>query len=201
MNPHRIIERETLSGITMAQPLFPCFAWRSEHSFEAKKLLQKFLGLRPNSQWVMVGDGCVQSNLQLWTAWMCASRRWARKTALARSIDAEFLRYLSGTHHVSEAFKRAGVRDVDTVGFILFLPDATSTDETQTDYDPAGYIFEEIELQATSMLSQLKLDAIAYDFVLSIPGAIRLGMKFESDQEVLTESALLGHILSSEFTS
>ena len=201
MNLHRIIEREYPSGITMAQPPFPCFAWRSEHSFDAEGMLQTFLELRPNSQWVMVGDGCVQSNLQLWTAWMCASRRWIRKTSLARSLDAEFLRYLSGTHHVSEAFKRTGVRNDDTVGFVVFLPDAIATDETQTDCQAVEYDFEEVELQATSILSRLKFKPDANEFLLSKPGAIRLGMKFESEQEVITESALIGHILSSEFTS
>ena len=185
----------------MAQPPFPCFAWRSEHPVDAKRLLQTFLELRPNSQWVMVGDGCVQSNLQLWTAWMCASRRWIRKTSLARSLDAEFLRYLSGTHHVSEAFKRSGVRDNDQAGFVVFLPDATATDETQADCQAVEYIREDIELQVTSLFSSLELEPNPDEFILSKSGALRLGMKFESEQEVLTESALLGHILSSEFTS
>jgi hypothetical protein len=38
-------------------------------------------------------------------------------------------------------------------------------------------------------------------YLLSKTGAIRLGMKFESEEEALTESTLLGHIVSSEFTS
>ena len=185
----------------MAQPPFPCFAWCSEQPVDAKRLLQTFLELRPNSQWVMVGDGCVQSNLQLWTAWMCSSRRWIRKTSLARSLDAEFLRYLSGTHHVSEAFKRSGVRDDDNAGFVVFLPEAIATDETQADCQVVEYDFEDIELQATSMLSRLELETNSDEYILSKLGALRLGMKFESEQEVLAESALIGHILSSEFTS
>jgi hypothetical protein len=51
------------------------------------------------------------------------------------------------------------------------------------------------------MFSQLELEADDKGYVLSKTGAIRLGMKFEFEHEVLTESALLGHILSSEFTS
>lgn len=185
----------------MAQPPFPCFAWRSGDPVDAKKLLGAFLELRPNAQWVMVGDGCIQSDLQMWTAWMCASRRWIRKSSLARSLDAEFLRYLSGTHHVSEAFKRAGVREADLAGFVLFLPEATATDDTQTDCEAIEYDFDEIQSQAVSMFSQLELEADGKEYVLSKPGAIRLGMKFDFENEVLTESALLGHILSSEFNS
>ena len=185
----------------MAQPPFPCFAWRSQVPIDAKELLQSFLKLRPSSQWVMIADGCVQSNLQLWTAWTCASRRWIRGNSLARSIDAEFLRYLSGTHHVSEAFKRAGIRDNDDIGYVLFLPSANALGEDQTDCQAIGYDFEEIEIQAASIFSSLELESFEQDFLLSKSGAIRLGMQFDSEQEVLTESALIGHILSSEFTS
>lgn len=200
MNLNRIIERESPTGFTMAQPPFPCFAWQSESSVDAKKLLQAFLEQRPSPQWVMVGDGCVQSNLQLWTAWMSASRRWIRKTSLARSIDAEFLRYLSGTHHVSEAFKRAGVRNEDNSGYVLFLPEA-SADEEEIDCQIVEYDAEAIELQAKEILAELKLEVHPTDYALSKQGALRLGMKFEFEQETLTESALIGHILSSEFTS
>ena len=185
----------------MAQPPFPCFAWRSEQPIDAQSLLKAFLQLRPNNQWVMIGDGCVQSNLQLWTAWSCASRRWVRKTSLARSLDAEFLRYLSGTHHVSEAFKRAGVRNGDKSGFVVFLPDAITIDESQTDCQAAEYDQKDIENQASSIYSELKIESIPMKYLLSKTGAIRLGMKFESEDEALTESTLLGHIVSSEFTS
>ena len=184
----------------MAHPPFPCFAWRSEGSVDGKKLLQAFLEQRPNPHWVLVGEGCVQSELQLWTAWNCASRRWIRSTALARSMDAEFLRYLCGTHHVSEAFKRAGVREGDRTGVLIFLPDATA-DEEQSDCHVTKYDHNTIESQAKFLLSHLSLEETPIEYSLNKTGAIRLGMKFEYEDEELTESSLIGHILSSEFTS
>ena len=184
----------------MAHPSFPCFSWRSEDSVIAKELLQSFLGHRPNPQWVLVGDGCVQSELQLWTAWNCASRRWIRSTALARSLDAEFLRYICGTHHVSEAFKRAGIRDGDQAGFLVFLPSAI-TDEEQADCMVEESELVGIEAQANELLSQLQLEKTPVQYLLSKSGATRIGMKFEDDGEELTENSLIGHILSSEFTS
>ena len=51
------------------------------------------------------------------------------------------------------------------------------------------------------MLSGLELETTPNQYILSKSGALRLGMKFESEQEILTESALIGHIISSEFTS
>ncbi|MBT5594394.1 MAG: hypothetical protein HOJ60_02530, partial [Euryarchaeota archaeon] len=59
----------------------------------------------------------------------------------------------------------------------------------------------DIENQASSIYSELKIESIPMKYLLSKTGAIRLGMKFESEDEALTESTLLGHIVSSEFTS
>ena len=55
--------------------------------------------------------------------------------------------------------------------------------------------------QAKLLLSQLSLEDAPIDYALNKTGASRLGMKFEHEDEELTESALIGHILSSEFTS
>ena len=185
----------------MAQPSFPCFAWQCDSPVQAKDLLSQFLELRPDSQWVLIGDGCVQSNLQLWTAWNCASRRWIRSSALARSLDAEFLRYLCGTHHVSEAFKRAGVRDGDVRGFLLYLPSASDSDELQMDCSPVFIDESHIEQQALSMLDELGLKRNQNLLSLSEEGAKRLGLNIENSQERLTEDTLIGHIISAEFTS
>ncbi len=115
-------------------------------------------------------------------------------------MDAEFLRYLCGTHHVSEAFKRAGVRDGDQAGFVIFLPSAIPDDE-QTDCHAAEYDIQAVEGQANGLLSQLHLEQMPMQYSLSKLGATRIGMKFEDDNEELTENSLVGHILSSEFTS
>jgi hypothetical protein len=201
MNLHRIIERESPLGITMAQPSFPCFAWNSESPVQAKEVLARFLELRPNADWVLIGQDCIQSESQLWTAWNCASRRWLRSTALARSLDAEFLRYLSGTHHVSEAFKRAGVRNKDTSGYLLQLPQADGTDEAHSDCVPIHHDFSTSESMAQSLLSDLGFQSVPMEYTLSNEGASRLGMKFETEHEALSDSSLIAHIVSAEFTS
>jgi len=58
-----------------------------------------------------------------------------------------------------------------------------------------------IEAQANELLSQLQLEKTPVQYLLSKSGATRIGMKFEDDGEELTENSLIGHILSSEFTS
>ena len=41
---------------------------------------------------------------------------------VARTIDAEFIRILSGTHQIRVAFERAGVRNGDEHAWLLHLP-------------------------------------------------------------------------------
>ena len=41
---------------------------------------------------------------------------------VARSVDAEFLRYLAGTHHISEAFTRAGWTDAQEHAWVAYIP-------------------------------------------------------------------------------
>ncbi|MGB2070024.1 MAG: hypothetical protein ACPHVR_00135, partial [Poseidonia sp.] len=72
--------------------------------------IDRFLKYRPSERWVLLGGHAAQSMDQLWTAWVQAARNDLRDGMVARSIDAEFLRYLAGTHHISEAFTRAGLQ-------------------------------------------------------------------------------------------
>jgi tRNA threonylcarbamoyladenosine modification (KEOPS) complex Cgi121 subunit len=39
----------------------------------------------------------------------------------SNSLDGEFLRLLSGTHHISEAFRRAGLVDGDDAAWMVHL--------------------------------------------------------------------------------
>lgn len=103
---------------------FPKFAWRKSNVENKADLIQTFIDERPSNRWVMCHSEVIFSDFQLWTAWEAAIRRFERKTALARTIDAEFLRYLAGTHHVSEAFSRAGIDANSHTGWLIYLPEA-----------------------------------------------------------------------------
>ena len=80
--------------------------------------------MRPSARWVLLGGHAVMGDEQLWTAWIQASRNELRGRMVARSIDAEFLRYLAGTHHISEAFSRAGLQEGQTTAWVVYLPEA-----------------------------------------------------------------------------
>ena len=97
---------------------FPCWAWNSDDPIDLKQFVHSFQESQPSDRWVFCGDEVAQTPRQLWTAAVVSSRNIERSTAQARTLDAEFLRVLSGTHNVSEAFKRAGLaQGADQAGY------------------------------------------------------------------------------------
>ena len=85
---------------------------------------------------VLLGGHAVMGDEQLWTAWIQASRNELRGRMVARSIDAEFLRYLAGTHHISEAFSRAGLQEGQTTAWVVYLPEAEGLETTLATSSP-----------------------------------------------------------------
>ena len=198
VNLNRMIENSLVFGRGMDEIQFPHFIWQSKTPLEASSTTQIFLKSRPNEHWVLVGEGVAQCHAQLWTAWHSAARRQRRGTSLARSFDAEFLRYLSGTHHVSEAFKRAGLRDGDSKGCFLFLPGLEGSADSLPDVSLEAT--SSLTLEAASLASSMGLALVEEPLVCHPEGAKRLGLVIE-DSSRLTCDALIGHIISAEFNS
>ena len=67
-----------------------------------ENLIQEFLKIRPNQNWLLLADYAAQSQQQLWTAWLLSQQAFLQNRALARSIDAEFLRYIA---HYTSCFR------------------------------------------------------------------------------------------------
>ena len=177
---------------------FPHFPWNSSSPIEAGVFTKAFLKHRPSDHWVLVGPGIAQCHMQLWTAWNSAARRQQRGTSLARSFDAEFLRYMAGTHHVSEAFKRAGVRDGDQSGCFIVLPSIGK--EGTMPAKPTHEEAEELERQALQLASSMDVSIQDVELECNIEGSKRLGVLIDQDA-VVTCDLLIGHVLSSEFNS
>ena len=111
----------------MELPPFPCVPVHLDETEHPGGVIAAFLKERPSSRWVLLGTHAVQTHMQLWTAWVKTTRNELRGSCVARSIDAEFMRYLAGTHHVSEAFARAGYQEGSGDAWILHLPQAESS--------------------------------------------------------------------------
>ena len=179
---------------------FPCLSWSKSDS-SSSQILNQFLDSRPSDRWLIMGSHAAHSDVQLWTAWHCCERRFFRKTSLARTIDAEFLRFIAGTHHISEAFQRAGVSEDDLEGWIIYLPERCENNSLDEDISPSKEYLEFFETTALGILNSLNLTANNASLELNLENAGKLGMDTKDLEIDNFEDALIGFILSSEFNT
>jgi len=188
----------------MTMPKFPCIAWRSETPIASKQLVANFLDNRLDDRWMLVADHAVLFEQQLWTAWNCCERNFAKGNQLARGRDAEFLRYIAGTHHVSDAFARAGVQDGVTSGWILYLPIPILKEEGDAGIQTSGIDEKNLNDFASNgekLLTLLGLESSQKDPIFSSQSAKLLGLDTEGIAQERLQQALIGHILGADFSA
>jgi len=156
----------------------------------------RFLSVRPSTRWVLLGHHAAQFIQQLQAAWNQAVRQEVRQSMVARSIDAEFLRYLAGTHHIAEAFRRTGVKPGDGQGWIVHLDSATKSDEAHAQPTPAGKLASIAEESA--LIQSLGWAVNSQDITHSIEGMKRLGINTEGWSKGREEEACIAHVLMAD---
>ena len=170
---------------------FPCWSWESSEPLELKSFVQTFQKIVPNQRWVFCRSDVAQTPRQLWTATTVSNRNTERGTAQARTLDAEFLRVLAGTHNVSEAFKRAGLPNGTTSGWLLHIPEQNAPMDVET-----------IDSEAEQLLTNLGLSQTSSTLEINIDGAKNLGISLdESIDSSRIEASLIGHILLADVSS
>ena len=177
---------------------FPCIAWKITNKSK-DSLLDYFLKIRPSEHWLLLGFHAAQSDSQLWTSWHCSQRRFQRNNSLARSMDAEFIRYLAGTHHVSEAFQRAGLGSDDEQGWLVYLPACEEFSDGIV--KPENDYLKNFDHKSTELFNLLDLEALDDIPKLNLKNAQKLGFQSEETKLEDLENALIGFVLSSEFHS
>ena len=188
----------------MTLPTFPRMAWRSESPINSKQLVANFLDNRLDERWMLVADHAVQLQQQLWTAWNCCERNFANGCQLARGRDAEFLRYIAGTHHISDAFARAGVQDGATSGWILYLPIPILTEENNAGIQISAIDeenFNDFSSKCQTLLTSLGLESSSKEPMFSSDSAKMLGLNIDGIALDRLEQALIGHILAADFSA
>ena len=181
----------------MGFPAFPCRGVRVEKG-SPQSNIDAFLKQRPSHRWVLLGGHAVMGDEQLWTAWIQATRNALRGRMVARSIDAEFLRYLAGTHHISEAFNRAGLQEGQPTAWVVYLPEADGVENDLGHQQPKALAFNDFETSLMSLLNGLgwSEENIAANF--SIEGAEQLGIDAEGWSEERAPEAVVAHILMAD---
>ena len=196
-NVRTTFEKHRWLGTLMVQQPFPC-ALVNVGALPAAEAIQLFLKHRPNSRWVLLGQHAVQSTPQMWTAWIQASRNELRDGMVARSVDAEFLRFLAGTHHISEAFSRAGLQENQSSAWITFVPEAIGQPNDLGHLQPMPGDVDAFEEELQTVASSLGWEVESTEAILSIEGMRTLGIDVEGWPEDRLEEALLSHILMAD---
>jgi hypothetical protein len=105
-------------SIKFAEPI-------SDPRLIAAMLLQK----RKDERWLLMGHPAPVSERHLWSVWLALRERVLAKKMVSVSLDGEFIRLLAGTHQMSVAFNRAGIREGDEKAWLIRLPEWPDKDE------------------------------------------------------------------------
>ena len=102
--------------------MFPCRRVAlSEPCEDPRALAMSWIETRNSEHWALVSGTCLASEIHGWVAHEVLMRNKSRGTMKSNSIDGEFMRLLSGTNHIANSFKRAGLCKGDETAWIVDL--------------------------------------------------------------------------------
>lgn len=106
----------------MAAPPFPCRRVAlAAPCNDPRALVMTWLETRESQNWALISGTCLASDVHGWVAHQVLLRNKERGLMKSNSFDGEFMRLLSGTHHVAASFERAGLCKGDTTAWIVDL--------------------------------------------------------------------------------
>ena len=156
----------------MSEQIFPCRRVElNEVCKNPRDLAMDWIANRSAEHWALISGTALASDIHGWVAHAVLMRNHERGTMRSNSLDGEFIRLISGTHHVATSFKRAGLVEGDKTAYIVDL----SNKESES-------VFEK---NANNMGFKILKDRPN----LEIFDHLRLGITGEK-----TENAAIGHI-------
>ena len=143
--------------VNVSQPVFPCMRVNlSEACKDPRSLAMTWIENRESDNWALVSGTCLASEIHGWVAHEVLMRNKSRGKMKSNSIDGEFIRLLSGTHHIATSFNRAGLCKGDETAWIVdlsceqteekFLLHARKMNFEVTDERPNLSIFDHVRM-------------------------------------------------------
>lgn len=106
----------------MTVPRFPCRRVSLGKPCEDPRALAlTWISNRESENWALISGTSLASEIHGWIAHEVLMRNYDRGTMKSNSLDGEFIRLLSGTHHISTSFKRAGLSRGDENAWMVDL--------------------------------------------------------------------------------
>lgn len=194
MKFERIIEKPLHLPTVMEMPPFPCV--KLDISNQSSDFIGEFIEHRDDESWLLMSHYAAQGQQQLWTAWLLAKRAFSNNKSLARTLDAEFLRYIAGTHHVSEAFKKVGIKSNDNTAWLIFLPNHIA----ELDEIKPSFSLDDFDSGVESLIQKLNVKVIEGMPEINIEGIEKMGIPLPESKLNLIDS-IIGHIISADLNS
>jgi tRNA threonylcarbamoyladenosine modification (KEOPS) complex Cgi121 subunit len=194
MRFERIIEKPLHLPTVMEMPPFPCV--KLDISNQSSDFIGEFIEHRDDESWLLMSHYAAQGQQQLWTAWLLAKRAFSNDKSLARTLDAEFLRYIAGTHHVSEAFKKVGIKSNDNTAWLIFLPNHIA----ELDEIKPSFSLDDFDSGVESLIQKLNVKVIEGMPEINIEGIEKMGIPLPESKLNLIDS-IIGHIISADLNS
>jgi len=175
-------------GLMLAEPIENVFA-----------VVSVFNEWRPSNRWLLVAFEVVASELHLWTTWYSLRRSEESASMVAKTPDAEFLRKISGTHQISRAFERAGLKEGDESAWIVSLPDFEIGEDFGGFSIPRD-TYNDLNEEAERLIEHLGGSLLPKRPIPSEDGLRRLGSDTNGEVSNLEmELLFLSHMALSEF--
>ena len=114
----------------MNPPPFPCKRVTLQTPCEdPRTLAMSWISNRKSEDWALISGTSLATEIHAWTAYNVLQRNRERSKMKSNSIDGEFIRLLSGTHHMATSFKRAGLQKGDTTAWLVDLSGSNTESE------------------------------------------------------------------------
>jgi hypothetical protein len=98
-----------------------CVAWEGAPVEDPRALAMALDAVDVSGDLVVLAADVLASERHLAAAVSMASRRWVRGRAVGRTLGAELMRCLAGSHHIGEAIKAVGLSPGATCGWLVGL--------------------------------------------------------------------------------
>ena len=106
----------------VSEQIFPCRRVElNEVCKNPRDLALDWIAKRSSEHWALISGTALASEIHGWVAHEVLMRNHERGNMRSNSLDGEFIRLLSGTHHVATSFKRAGLVEGDKTAYIVDL--------------------------------------------------------------------------------
>lgn len=124
----------------MSAPDFPCRRVNLQTPCEdPRALAMSWISNRKSGDWALIGGTALASDIHAWAAYNVLIRNKERAMMKSNSIDGEFIRLLSGTHHIATSFNRAGLQKGDTTAWMVDLSCSNSDSDFVEHADKMGF--------------------------------------------------------------